>query len=80
MKNTGSRWGGAQTAGVFLQKFVKDVKWAHIDIAGVAFLEKSQKELWDTTSIEKLDSIGWKIIDLTNVCLSLKKVDSLQPN
>ncbi len=45
MKNTGSRWGGAQTAGVFLQKFVKDVKWAHIDIAGVAFLEKSQKEL-----------------------------------
>ncbi|MBR2431222.1 leucyl aminopeptidase [bacterium] len=45
MKNTGSRWGGAQTAGVFLQKFVKDVKWAHIDIAGVAFLEKSHKEL-----------------------------------
>ena len=45
MKNTGSRWGGAQTAGVFLQKFVKDVKWTHIDIAGVAFLEKPQKEL-----------------------------------
>ncbi len=45
MKNTGSRWGGASTAGVFLQKFVKDVKWAHIDIAGVAFLEKPQKEL-----------------------------------
>ena len=45
MKNTGSRWGGASTAGCFLKKFVKDVKWAHIDIAGVAFLEKSQKEL-----------------------------------
>ena len=45
MKNTGSRWGGASTAGVFLQKFVKDVKWVHIDIAGVAFLEKAQKEL-----------------------------------
>lgn len=45
MKNTGSRWGGAQTAGVFLKKFVKDVKWAHIDIAGVAFLEKPHKEL-----------------------------------
>ena len=45
MKNTGSRWGGAQTAGVFLQKFVKDVKWTHIDIAGVAFLEKPHKEL-----------------------------------
>jgi len=45
MKNTGSRWGGASTAGVFLQKFVKDVKWAHIDIAGTAFLEKPQKEM-----------------------------------
>lgn len=44
MKNTGSRWGGASTAGVFLQKFVKDVKWAHIDIAGVAYLEKPQQE------------------------------------
>ena len=45
MKNTGSRWGGASTAGCFLKKFVKDVKWAHIDIAGVAFLDKPQKEL-----------------------------------
>ena len=45
MKNTGSRWGGASTAGVFLKNFVKDTKWVHIDIAGVAFLEKPQKEL-----------------------------------
>ena len=46
MKNTGSRWGGASAAGMFLQKFVsKDVKWAHIDIAGTAFLDKPQKEL-----------------------------------
>ncbi len=44
MKNTGSRWGGASAAGVFLQKFVKDVKWAHIDVAGTAFLDKPQKE------------------------------------
>ena len=45
MKNTGSRWGGASVAGVFLQKFVKEnVKWAHIDIAGTAFLDKPQKE------------------------------------
>ena len=45
MKNTGSRWGGASTAGLFLKEFVEDsVKWAHIDIAGTAFLEKPQKE------------------------------------
>lgn len=45
MKNTGSRWGGASTAGLFLKNFVKeDKKWAHIDIAGVAFLDSPQKE------------------------------------
>ena len=44
MKNTGSRYGGASAAGVFLQEFVKDVKWAHLDIAGTAFLEKGQAE------------------------------------
>lgn len=45
MKNTGSRYGGASAAGLFLQKFVTDnVKWAHIDIAGTAYLEKPQKE------------------------------------
>ena len=44
MKNTGSRYGGASAAGVFLQEFVKDVKWAHLDIAGTAFLEHGQAE------------------------------------
>ena len=45
MKNTGARGGGASAAGIFLQEFVKDVNWVHMDIAGVAFLEKPQKEL-----------------------------------
>lgn len=45
MRNTGARGGGASAAGIFLQEFVKDVAWAHLDIAGVAFLEKPQKEL-----------------------------------
>jgi len=44
MQNTGSRYGGASAAGLFLQEFVKDVKWAHIDIAGVAFMDKPQNE------------------------------------
>lgn len=44
MKNTGSRQGGASIAGVFLKEFVNGPKWAHIDIAGTAFLEKPQKE------------------------------------
>jgi len=44
MQNTGSRWGGASTAGLFLKEFVAKSKWAHIDIAGVAYLDKAQNE------------------------------------
>jgi len=35
-----SRWGGAITAALFLSEFVKDVRWAHIDIAGPAYAKK----------------------------------------
>ena len=35
IKNAGNRWGGAITAAKFLQEFVGDVPWCHIDIAGV---------------------------------------------
>ncbi|MEL6373997.1 MAG: leucyl aminopeptidase [Pseudomonadota bacterium] len=34
MKNIGGRWGGSITAAQFLQRFVDDVPWAHLDIAG----------------------------------------------
>jgi leucyl aminopeptidase len=41
MKNVGAgRWGGAISAAQFLQRFVKDVPWAHIDIAGMAWSTK----------------------------------------
>jgi leucyl aminopeptidase len=36
MKNTGSRYGGSITAAQFLQRFVDDTPWAHLDIAGTA--------------------------------------------
>ena len=36
MKNVGGRWGGSITAGQFLQRFVNDTPWAHLDIAGTA--------------------------------------------
>ncbi|HEX9506065.1 MAG TPA: leucyl aminopeptidase [Acidimicrobiia bacterium] len=38
IKNTGPREGGTLTAGLFLQEFVDGVPWAHLDIAGPAFL------------------------------------------
>ncbi|WP_046864931.1 leucyl aminopeptidase [Microvirga massiliensis] len=36
MKNTGGRHGGSSTAAALLQRFVNDVPWAHLDIAGTA--------------------------------------------
>ena len=41
--NVGGREGGACTAASFLWKFAKDLKWAHLDIAGTAWLGGSQK-------------------------------------
>ncbi len=40
MKNVGDRAGGSITAAQFLQRFVNDVPWAHIDIAGMAWTKK----------------------------------------
>ena len=37
IKNVGNRAGGTITAAAFLQEFVGDVPWAHLDIAGTAY-------------------------------------------
>lgn len=34
MKNAAGRWGGSITAAQLLQRFVDDIPWAHLDIAG----------------------------------------------
>jgi leucyl aminopeptidase len=39
LKNVGDRYGGALTAGLFLQEFVDGRPWAHLDIAGPARAE-----------------------------------------
>lgn len=39
LKNVGGRPAGAITAACFLQEFVGDVTWAHLDIAGTAYGE-----------------------------------------
>ncbi len=36
MKNIGGRFGGSITAAQFIQRFVNNVPWAHLDIAGTA--------------------------------------------
>ncbi len=40
MKNTGSRAGGSITAALFLQQFIKDTPWVHLDIAGPVWAKK----------------------------------------
>jgi leucyl aminopeptidase len=40
LNNTGGRNGGAITAGLFLKEFAGRIPWAHLDIAGPAFIDK----------------------------------------
>src|SRR5437763_12495280 len=40
--NSGGRWGGAITAAKFLQEFVDDKPWLHLDIAGTAWMEENK--------------------------------------
>ena len=37
MQNTGVRWGGSTNAAKFLEEFIDDIKWVHLDIAGTAW-------------------------------------------
>ncbi len=41
--NVGGRDGGAITAAAFLGKFTQGLKWAHLDVAGVAYQSGAQK-------------------------------------
>ena len=43
-KNTGGRNAGTSTAAWFLSNFTKSNAWMHLDIAGTAYLDKSNKE------------------------------------
>lgn len=43
MKNTGGRNAGSITAAQFLQRFVEDTPWAHLDVAGTAMASPSSE-------------------------------------
>lgn len=44
VKNVGGRYAGASTAAQFLQRFVNDVPWTHIDVAGTA-MDSNKNEI-----------------------------------
>lgn len=45
VKNVGPRWGGAITAAKFLERFVGDTPWVHLDIAGPSFASSSKPHI-----------------------------------
>jgi leucyl aminopeptidase len=42
IQNIGGRWGGAITAAKFLEQFVDETPWIHLDIAGTAWVEEAK--------------------------------------
>ncbi len=60
LRNTGGRWGGASLAAAFLANFVGDVRrWAHFDIAGPAFVGRTQKERFGATGFGVATAATW---------------------
>lgn len=45
LKNTGGREAGTITAGLFIEAFVEEKPWLHLDIAGTAYTSKEQDYL-----------------------------------
>ncbi|MBC6404618.1 MAG: leucyl aminopeptidase [Rhodospirillales bacterium] len=59
MKNTGNRAGGSITAAQFLQRFIDEGRpWAHLDIAGTTWLEKSKH-----TAAKGASAFGVRLLD-----------------
>jgi len=45
LPNIGTRWGGSITAAMFLKQFADPAAWIHLDIAGMAWIEKDKPYL-----------------------------------
>ncbi len=54
MKNAGPRYGGSITAACFLERFVEECPWSHMDIAGVTWSSK------DAPTVPK-GGTGWGV-------------------
>jgi leucyl aminopeptidase len=63
MKNTGPRGGGSITAALFLQQFIKDVPWAHLDVAGPVWADKEN-------GVNNAGATGYPVRTLVNWVMS----------
>ena len=60
LKNAGPRWGGANTAAAFLSQFVDGVgSWAHMDIAGGAYVGRDSDEDPGATGYGVAFTVEW---------------------
>jgi len=66
MKNIGGRFGGAITGAQFIQRFVKDTPWAHLDVAGTAFdsprndINPSWASGWGVRLLDRLVQLNYE--------------------
>ena len=60
----GGRMGGAITAALFLREFVDKARWAHLDIAGPAFVDGDKEHI-------KQGGVGFGVRTLVQYVLSL---------
>ncbi len=66
MKNTGGRHAGSITAAQFLQRFVNDIPWAHLDIAGTGMgspqddINQSWGSGWGVRLLDRLVSDSYE--------------------
>ncbi len=60
LKNAGPRWGGASTAAAFLKQFTEEAPhWAHIDLAGPAYLPAPGRVKKDATGYGVALTVRW---------------------
>ena len=70
MKNIGGPAGGSITAACFLERFVTETPWAHLDIAGKAWADKATKTVpkggtgYGVRLLSKMVD-DWKAVDIT---------------
>jgi len=70
--NIGGRPAGAITAAKFLEKFVGDTRWAHLDIAGVAWVQ--EKGPW-RPYYSQGGATGWGVRTTVELLRSLSRKD-----
>ena len=60
LKNSGARWGGANTAAAFLSQFVAPLaRWAHLDIAGAAYVGRDADDEPGATGYGVALTVDW---------------------